>query len=144
MTKQKKFKGNQATYNVAFEGTDRMLYNVLVKEVDIGQGNAWAILEERGKRWTMLTTPGYLIEPMSDDDQVIEFDRRDPNKPRLVTAFGEDFPIGIHTQLSLGERRKFYSIDESTEGTRLQYTDNIIAGDDHHLIQRIRFTKVTK
>lgn len=144
MSKPQKFKGNQATYNITFEGIDLVIPNVMVKEVDRGEGSHWATLDENNGRWKLLTTPGYLIEPLSDDPQIIVFDRSDALQPKLISAYAETWDIVIHTGLRLGETKKIYSIDQSPVGMRLQYTYAVIPSGQHDQITRIIFEKVSK
>lgn len=144
MTSPKKFKGNQAVFNVSFIGLDVTLPGVMVKEVDIGEGSHWATLEERNGRWLMLTTPGFLVEPSGNRDQAIHFDRSEPDAPNLITAYCDTWPIGVHTQLHIGDIKRFYSIDQSPKGLRIQYTDNLIPADQHALIKCIKFERVAK
>ncbi|ABY63142.1 hypothetical protein ST201phi2-1p317 [Pseudomonas phage 201phi2-1] len=144
MSKPTKFKGNQATFNITFDGIDLTISNVMVKEVDIGSGNHWAMLERRGDRWMLLTTPGYLIEPLVDQQQTLEFDRTDVDRPVLVNGHMERLPITVHTALNISESKLFYSIDECSTGTRLQYNSNLFNGAEHDAIKHIVFDKVVK
>lgn len=144
MSKPQKFKGKQGTFNVTFEGIDLVIPNVMVKEVDRGEGSNWATLDENKGRWKLLTTPGYLIDVDDAEPQSIAFDRTDPAHPQLVDAFNDTWTIAIHTALHLGPEKKIYSIDECDVGMRLQHTDAVIPNNQHDLITRIIFEKVSK
>lgn len=144
MTKPKKFKGNQATFRITFEGIDLMIDNVMVKEVEQGDGRPWAVLDENRGRWKLLTTPGYLIEPLIDDIQYLTFDRLEPEKPIITNGYLEPMVVKVHTQLNFGPEDKIYALDECPLGTRLQYTAALIPGGDHQKITRIIFEKVSK
>ncbi len=144
MSNPKKFKGNQATYNITFEGIGITIENVLVKEIGLGAARHMAVLDEQNGRWKLLTTPGYLLEPLSDEPQIISFDRTDPDNPKLINAFAEDWEIAVHTILHLPPKHKLYSIDQCDFGMRIQYTSSLISAEQHDLITRIIFEKVSK
>lgn len=143
MAKPQKFKGNQATYRITFEGIGVVIENVMFKEVAQGEGQPWAMLDQNRDRWKMLSTPGYLIEPLSDEVQYITFDRSVEGAPKLVNAYAELLPVKVNTRLNFGEDR-LYSIDECPLGTRLQYSTAMLNGHEHCQITRIIFEKVSK
>lgn len=136
----KKLKQRPAKYTLRFEGTDKVIENVLFKEIAIKDGDRhWAFLEKKGNQWIFLSTAGYLIEPQSDENPRLTFDRTDPEEPVLVNYFDERLPIKVFTFLNVSG--EIYSIDESEIGTRIQFFREFMPIEDHNKITSISFTK---
>lgn len=128
------------TFAISFDGIDKVLTGVIVKEIPVKHGiRNWALLEKKGDGWLLLTAPGYLVEPLVDEPQVLTFNREDPTKPFLNNFFLEKLEIKMFTWIK--SSKSIYMIDEFKDGTRIQCTAGFLDADLHNSIRSITVTK---